>query len=44
MVYFSPFSGAQFLRDKNLKNIINFRPSYKQELENLLNYIVDEKN
>ncbi len=24
MVYFSPFSGAQFLRDKNLKNIINF--------------------
>ena len=38
MVYFSPFSGAQFLRDKNLKNIINFRPSYKQELENLLNY------
>lgn len=43
MVYFSPFSGAQFLRDKNLKNIINFRPSYKQELENLLNYIVDEK-
>ncbi|MCT7542084.1 ABC transporter substrate-binding protein [Aliarcobacter cryaerophilus] len=43
MVYFSPFSGAQFLRDKNLKNIINFRSSYKQELENLLNYIVDEK-
>ncbi len=43
MVYFSPFSGAQFLRDKNLKNIINFRPSYKQELESLLNYIVDEK-
>ena len=43
IVYFSPFSGAQFLRDKNLKNIINFRPSYKQELETLLNYIVVEK-
>ena len=43
IVYFSPFSGAQFLRDKNLSNIINFRPSYKQELETLLNYIVVEK-
>lgn len=41
--YFAPFSGASFLRDTNLSNIINFRPSYKQELENLLDYIVDER-
>lgn len=41
--YFAPFSGASFLRDTNLSNIINFRPSYKQELENLLDYVVDER-
>ncbi|AXK48981.1 amino acid-binding protein [Aliarcobacter trophiarum LMG 25534] len=44
LLYFSPFSGAEFLRNNTIPNIVNFRASYKEELENLLNYIIDEKN
>ncbi|MEV9594903.1 ABC transporter substrate-binding protein [Aliarcobacter butzleri] len=36
--FFAPFSGASFLRNNN-DNIINFRSSYKEEIENLVNYL-----
>lgn len=42
-LYFAPFSGAEFLRNSTISNIVNFRASYKQELENLLSYIIDKK-
>ncbi|WP_418180872.1 ABC transporter substrate-binding protein [Aliarcobacter lanthieri] len=41
--FFSPFSGASFLRDKEFENIINFRASYKQEIENIIDYVVNNK-
>jgi len=43
ILLFAPFSGATFLRDEKLNNVINFRASYKQEIENIINYVVDTK-
>lgn len=40
---FASFSGASFLRDRNFENIINFRASYKDEIENLIDYILNSK-
>ena len=37
--FFSAFSGASFLRDETNKNFINFRASYKQEIETLINFV-----
>ncbi|QKF72974.1 putative extracellular ligand-binding protein [Aliarcobacter faecis] len=39
ILFFSPFSGAEFLQDESLTTLINFRASYKQELENLISYL-----
>lgn len=39
--FFAPFSGASFLRNNN-DNFINFRSSYKEEIENLINYLESE--
>ena len=36
---FSPFSGASFLRNNTNENLINFRSSYSQEIENMINYL-----
>lgn len=36
---FSAFTGASFLRDNKNENFINFRSSYNQEIEALMNYI-----
>ncbi len=41
--FFSAFSGASFLRDEINKNFINFRASYKEEIEALINYLKEEK-
>ncbi|MCT7493041.1 ABC transporter substrate-binding protein [Aliarcobacter cryaerophilus] len=41
--YFAPFSGASFLRDSNFSNIVNFRASYKQEIQSLIDYVVNKK-
>lgn len=41
--FISSFTGASFLRDDRNKNFINFRASYNQEIENLINYTVDKK-
>ena len=41
--FFSAFSGASFLRNNKNQNFINFRSSYDQEIDNLINYLYDEK-
>jgi len=41
--FFASFTGAAFLRDDNHDNLINFRSSYKEEIENLITYISEKK-
>ncbi len=41
--FFSAFTGASFLRDNKNENFINFRSSYNQEIESLINYITKQK-
>lgn len=41
---YASFSGASFLREGEFENIINFRASYKDEIENLIDYILNSKN
>jgi len=41
--FIAPFSGAEFLRQKHLKTVINFRSSYKDEIETLVDYLYDQK-
>ena len=41
--FFSAFSGASFLRDNKNTNFINFRASYDQEIETMINYLNVEK-
>ena len=40
---FSAFTGASFLRNNQNENFINFRSSYNQEIEALMNYITKIK-
>ena len=40
---FSAFTGASFLRDNKNENFINFRSSYNEEIEALMNYITKIK-
>ena len=37
--FFSTFSGASFLRNNKNENFINFRSSYYEEVETLINYL-----
>lgn len=39
--YFSPFTGANFLRSRNNNYIVNLRASYYQEAEHQVRYFVD---
>ena len=41
--FFSAFTGASFLRDNKNPNFINFRASYNQEIETMINYLNVEK-
>uniref|UniRef100_UPI0040488C90 ABC transporter substrate-binding protein n=1 Tax=Aliarcobacter sp. TaxID=2321116 RepID=UPI0040488C90 len=41
--FFSAFTGASFLRDNKNENFINFRSSYDQEIETLINYLSSKK-
>ena len=41
--FFGSFTGASFLRNNKNENIINFRSSYNQEIETLINYIQKDK-
>ncbi len=38
--FISPFTGASFLRNPDIKNIVNFRSSYKEEIDALVGYLV----
>ncbi len=42
--YLMPFTGADFLRQPIVKNIINLRASYNQEVEAQINFLVQYKN
>jgi branched-chain amino acid transport system substrate-binding protein len=42
--FIAPFTGAEFLRQKHLENIINIRSSYKDEIERLVDYLYHKKN
>ncbi|GGD40405.1 ABC transporter substrate-binding protein [Malaciobacter pacificus] len=41
---FAPFTGASFLRDTRNENIINFRTSYQNEIETIIEYLYKKKN
>jgi ABC-type branched-subunit amino acid transport system substrate-binding protein len=41
--FFSAFTGASFLRDKKNENFINFRASYEQEIDALINFLDKQK-
>ena len=41
--FFSAFTGASFLRDNKNENFINFRASYEQEVDALINYLDKQK-
>lgn len=41
--FIAPFTGASFLRDKNKENIINFRASYDEEIDNIVEYLFTKK-
>jgi ABC-type branched-subunit amino acid transport system substrate-binding protein len=40
--FIGPFTGAGFLRDARLRNVINIRASYGQETEAWISYLVDD--
>jgi branched-chain amino acid transport system substrate-binding protein len=42
VAFIGPFTGAGFLRDARLRNVINVRASYEQETEAWIRYLVDD--
>jgi ABC-type branched-subunit amino acid transport system substrate-binding protein len=40
--FIGPLTGAEFLRDPNLPNVVNIRASYKQETQAWIDYLVGE--
>ena len=41
--FIAPYTGASFLRDNSSDNIINFRSSYIEEIDALVDYLTQEK-
>jgi ABC-type branched-subunit amino acid transport system substrate-binding protein len=41
--FIAPYTGASFLRNSHFNNIINFRSSYKEEIERIVNYLYKHK-
>lgn len=41
--FIAPFTGASFLRNSNFNNIVNFRSSYKEEIERIIDYLYKNK-
>jgi len=41
--FFAPFTGATFLRTPFRQYVINVRASYKQEMEELASYLIDQR-
>lgn len=37
--FIAPYTGASFLRNPKINNIVNFRGSYKQEIESIVEYL-----
>ncbi len=42
--FIAPYTGAKFLRDNTMENIVNFRSSYEEEIDTLVEYLVKNKN
>lgn len=42
--FIASYTGASFLRDTNIQNIVNFRASYEQEVEGIVDYLYNKKN
>ena len=43
--FVAPFTGASLFRDaEELPNVVNFRASYKQELDEMIDRLIDEKD
>lgn len=40
--FITPFTGAEFLRDPSLENVINLRASYYQESERIIDYLTGQ--
>ena len=43
MPFIAAFTGADFIREGAPDNVINLRPSYKQETEAIVNYLIEER-
>ena len=41
--FIAPYTGASFLRTKETPNIVNFRSSYTEELDALVEYLIKQK-
>jgi len=41
--FISPYTGASFLRNPKIKNIVNLRSSYKEEIDALVGYLVKNR-
>ena len=39
----APFSGAEFLRDEKYEHFVNFRSSYKEEIDAIVKYLYEKK-
>lgn len=42
--FIGPFSGAEFLRDLELANVVNIRPSYGAEAESLIKHLTEDRH
>jgi ABC-type branched-subunit amino acid transport system substrate-binding protein len=42
--FIAPFTGASFLRNKQKENFVNFRSSYKEEIDKIVGYLKDKKD
>jgi len=42
--FIAPYTGASFLRNPKIQNIVNLRSSYKEEIDALVGYLVKNKN
>ena len=42
--FIAPYTGAAFLRSSEKQNIVNFRSSYGEEIENIVQYLTEEKH
>lgn len=41
--FIAPYTGASFLRTNDAENIVNFRSSYAQEMDSLVEYLTTQK-